>query len=168
MDRDSYFVPAGYDSISILKSFDIQNELQYLYEDRVPYTKPKNVIKEEEVLCEDLNLFLKRFIEKTKKLDPSARRNISADYTTEENKPNNYGSNDRSSLANNRVVSEKEKESVPSDIKENFTSNGKPVNFEIFNKNLRTSESTVSSHVRPTAADRLVIYFFILGSYKKK
>jgi hypothetical protein len=157
MDRDSYFVPAGYDSLSILRSFDIQNELQLLYEDRVPYVKPKNVIKEEEVQCEDLNLFLKRFVEKSKKLDVSSRRNISADYTTEENKPNNYSTEERGSVSNSKTTTEKDKESLTVDIKENFTSNGKPVNFEIFNQKIRSSENNTSSYVRPTAADRLVI-----------
>jgi len=64
MDKDSYFIPSGYDSLSTLKSFDIQEHIQLLYDERVPFVKPKNVIKEEEVLCEDIVSFLNRIKDK--------------------------------------------------------------------------------------------------------
>ncbi len=129
MDRDSFFVPAGYDSAPLLRDFDIQNELESLYEDRVPYIKPKNVIKEEEVMCEDVNIFLKKFVEKGKKMDGNLRRQHT-DYTTEDNKKNNYGTEDRVSSNINRL---KNKESSVDKLNDNFASNGKTVNFDIFN-----------------------------------
>jgi hypothetical protein len=155
MDRDSYFVPAGYDWISILKNFDIQNELQLLYEERVPYVKPKNVIKEEEVVCEDVNLFLKRFVDKGKKVEGVTRRANLTEYATEENKPNNYSTEDRNSIIKNTDNS--------NDIKDNFTSNGKSVNFEIFNNVQKGKNQSIdlnsgtSGITKPTTtSDRLV------------
>lgn len=73
MDKDSYFIPVGYDSLSLLRNFDMNNQLAMLYEDKVAYVKAKNVIKEEEVVCEDINVFLKRYIDKGKKIE-SARK----------------------------------------------------------------------------------------------
>lgn len=153
MDRDSYFVPAGYDSISTLKSFDIQNELSMLYEERVPYVKPKNVIKEEEIACEDSNAFLKRFISSTKKPEPTSRRNISEHaYSTEDSK-----SLLEEKLNITRNLSEKD-----SAVTENYTSNGKSVNFEIFkNQQGKLSSMDVSATgAKPTStAERLVIIY---------
>lgn len=58
IEKDSYFIPSGYDSAATIKNFDTQGHLTMLYEDKVPYVKPKNIIKEDEVGCEDLNSFL--------------------------------------------------------------------------------------------------------------
>jgi dynein light intermediate chain 1 len=150
MDKDSYFIPAGYDSLSVLKNFDIQNELQLLYEDRVPYVKPKNVIKEEEIVCEDVNLFLRRFVDKGQKLTSAhSRRNVSSDYATEE----------RQSLPNDDSRASVNREST-SDNKDNFSSNNK-VNFDIFkNPNKPTTSIDVSSYKNASTADKLVIYYF--------
>lgn len=57
-DKDSYFLPVGYDTLTILKGSDINGDLDKLYEERIPYVKPKNVMKEEEVVCQDISAFL--------------------------------------------------------------------------------------------------------------
>lgn len=54
MDKDSFFIPAGYDSQAILKNFDMNNDLGKIYEERIPANKPKNIVKEQEVICEDI------------------------------------------------------------------------------------------------------------------
>ena len=58
MDKDSFFIPAGYDSLTILKSFDMNNDLAKIYEERIPEIKPKNLVKEQEVICEDISAIL--------------------------------------------------------------------------------------------------------------
>ena len=58
IDKDCYFIPAGYDSLTALKSMDTQNDLNVLYDERIPQEKIKNFITEEEIVCEDTNVFL--------------------------------------------------------------------------------------------------------------
>jgi len=58
LDKDSFFIPAGYDSLTILKSFDMNNDLAKIYEERIPEIKPKNLVKEQEVICEDISAIL--------------------------------------------------------------------------------------------------------------
>lgn len=58
LDKDSYFIPAGYDSLTLLKGSDISNDLSKLYEDRIQTPKQKNILKEQEVQCEDISIFL--------------------------------------------------------------------------------------------------------------
>ena len=144
MDRDSYFVPAGYDSITVLKNFDMQNELMMLFEERVPAIKQKNLLKEDEIVCEDVNTFLKRFVDKIQK-GQTTRRNIS-DYGTED-LTKNFTTND-------------EKEKIKQE--ENYTSNSK-VNFDIFkNNNVKTPSMDISSVKTTSTADKIVkfkIYF---------
>jgi hypothetical protein len=144
MDRDSYFVPAGYDSITVLKNFDMQNELMMLFEERVPAIKQKNLLKEDEIVCEDVNTFLKRFVDKIQK-GQTSRMNIS-DYGTED-LTKNFTTND-------------EKEKIKPE--ENYTSNSK-VNFDIFkNNNVKTPSMDVSNVKTTSTADKIVkfkIYF---------
>jgi hypothetical protein len=64
MDKDAYFIPAGYDSLPLLRNNDVSNDLSKLYEERVPYVKPKNIVREEEIICEDLSTFLSKFTKK--------------------------------------------------------------------------------------------------------
>ncbi len=44
--------------MTLLKGFDINNDLSKIYEDRIPTIKQKNIIKEQEVVCEDISVFL--------------------------------------------------------------------------------------------------------------
>ena len=66
MDKDAFFVPAGFDSLQLLKSNDVNNDLTKLYEEKIPYIKPKNIIREDEVICEDINSFLTKYKNKGK------------------------------------------------------------------------------------------------------
>lgn len=42
----------------MLKGFDISNDLAKIYEERIPAPKQKNILKEQEVNCEDISVFL--------------------------------------------------------------------------------------------------------------
>lgn len=44
--------------MTLLKGFDISNDLSKIYEERIPAVKQKNIIKEQEVVCEDISVFL--------------------------------------------------------------------------------------------------------------
>jgi dynein light intermediate chain 1 len=141
-DKDSYFIPAGYDSLTILKNCDHQNELSLLYEDRVPIAKSKNIINEEEIVCEDVNVFLKRYVDKGQKVT-ATKRNI--EYTTEDNR---------------QTVSLEDKASkfdIKEDmIRDNYASNGK-VNFDIFKQSNKNPSMDLSSFAKnATTADKLV------------
>jgi hypothetical protein len=75
MDKDAYFIPAGYDSLPLLKNNDISYDLAKLYEERIPYTKPKNIVREEEIICEDISAFLSKF-NKRKAIDATSETKI--------------------------------------------------------------------------------------------
>ncbi len=40
-DKDSYFVPSGYDSLPVLKGFDTNDDLSKDYDERIPPYKSK-------------------------------------------------------------------------------------------------------------------------------
>jgi len=61
IDKESYFIPAGYDSLSLLKSFDIQNNLDQIYTERIGVLKAKVMQADDEVQCEESQQFLKKF-----------------------------------------------------------------------------------------------------------
>lgn len=44
VDRDCYFIPSGYDNLSLLKGFDLTLDLEKLYEERIPKTKVKSQV----------------------------------------------------------------------------------------------------------------------------
>ena len=160
MDKDSYFIPAGYDSTSVLKNFDIQNELGLLYEDRVPVVKPKNVINEEEITCEDVNVFLKRFVDKGQKIQSAnqSRRNVSSDYGTEDSRQSLIIEEARANARDTKDVN---------DLKDNFSSN--KVNFDIFKQStkLATSIDVTSYNKNASTADKLV-YFIYYNTFRKQ
>lgn len=56
-----YFIPAGYDSDSLLNSFDIQGDLSKSYNERILPSKVKSTLNEEEIISEDSQMFLKKF-----------------------------------------------------------------------------------------------------------
>lgn len=57
-EKDSFFIPAGYDSLTALKNSDTQNMLSVLYDERIAAPKEKGYINEEEIFCEETNTFL--------------------------------------------------------------------------------------------------------------
>lgn len=61
IDRDAYFIPAGYDSLQVLNSFDIQGDLQKIYNERISNIEEKGNTLEKEIVCEDAQIFLKKF-----------------------------------------------------------------------------------------------------------
>jgi hypothetical protein len=61
IDRDAYFIPAGYDSLQVLNSFDIQGDLQKIYNERISNIEEKGNTLEKEIVCEDAQVFLKKF-----------------------------------------------------------------------------------------------------------
>lgn len=147
MDKDSYFIPSGYDSLTILKNCDHQNELALLYEDRVPIAKSKNIINEEEIVCEDVNLFLKRYVDKGQKVQTTTKRNI--EYTTEDNRQITT-LDDKAALTKSET-----KEDM---IRDNYASTGK-VNFDIFKQSNKNPSMDISSFAKnATTADKLVIF----------
>ena len=67
IDKESYFIPAGYDSLNLLQSFDFQEDLKKIYTERIVIIKAKLTQNDEEIQCEDSQQFLKKFWEKPTK-----------------------------------------------------------------------------------------------------
>lgn len=61
IDKESFFIPAGYDSLNLLNSFDVQNDLSKIYSERINSSKVHVKATEEEVVCEESQAFLKKF-----------------------------------------------------------------------------------------------------------
>ena len=53
-EKDSFFIPAGYDSLTALKNSDTQNMLSVLYDERIAAPKEKGYINEEEIFWKRL------------------------------------------------------------------------------------------------------------------
>ena len=62
-DKTSYFIPSGYDRLSVLKSNDSQHDLDSEYIDVIKEEKEEEV-KEDEIHCEKLSDFLKKIKER--------------------------------------------------------------------------------------------------------
>ena len=62
-DKNSYFIPSGYDRLSVLKSNDSQHDLDYEYTDKIKEEKEEKVI-EDEIVCEKVSDFLKKVKER--------------------------------------------------------------------------------------------------------
>lgn len=62
-DKTSYFIPSGYDRLSVLKSNDSQHDLDSEYKDVIKEEKEEEV-KEDEIHCEKLSDFLKKIKER--------------------------------------------------------------------------------------------------------
>ena len=58
IDRDSFFIPSGYDSLQTLKESDNNEYLKILFEEKIQKEAEKNIPIEEEIICEDTNIFL--------------------------------------------------------------------------------------------------------------
>ena len=74
IEKDSYFIPSGYDSLGLLRDADTAGDLKKTFEDEVKVEKKKERKKEEpEIECEDTNSFLKKI-----KDDPNMQLNKSS------------------------------------------------------------------------------------------
>jgi dynein light intermediate chain 1 len=82
MDKDAYFIPSGYDNLNVLKSTDINNDLAIPFEERIVPVKPKAIIREEEIFCEDVNNFLSKFKNKVKSVQSTTSAANKPDYTS--------------------------------------------------------------------------------------
>ena len=60
IDRDSFFIPSGFDSLQTLKESDINEYLNILFEEKIQKEAEKNIPIEDEIICEDTNLFLSK------------------------------------------------------------------------------------------------------------
>ena len=63
-DKNSYFIPSGYDRLSVLKSNDTQNDLNHDYADQIKGEKEEDIVMEEEIKCEKLSDYLKKIKER--------------------------------------------------------------------------------------------------------
>ena len=54
-DKEAYFIPSGYDNLPLLQSNDEKNDLETLYEMKIPPVVKASVI-EEDIQCEDTNI----------------------------------------------------------------------------------------------------------------
>ena len=59
IDKNSYFIPSGYDRLTVLTSNDSQHDLDYEYTDIIKEEKEEEII-EEEVICEKVSDFFKK------------------------------------------------------------------------------------------------------------
>jgi hypothetical protein len=69
VDKEAYFIPAGYDSLENLKLSDSSTKyIDMLYEDRITNEKSKPIQEEEEeIKCEDTNVFLGKLLNEKEK-----------------------------------------------------------------------------------------------------
>ena len=75
IDKESFFIPSGYDSLDSLKLSDSLHYIDMLYEDRIQSEKIKPSIEEEEIICEDTNVFFGK-LQSEKEKSHSHRENI--------------------------------------------------------------------------------------------
>ena len=59
-DKNSYFIPSGYDRLSVLKSNDTQNDLNHDYADQIKGEKEEDTKMEDEIKCEKLSDYLQK------------------------------------------------------------------------------------------------------------
>ena len=66
IDKNSYFIPSGYDRLSVLKSNDTQKDLDYEFSDKIKEEKEENkdIVFEEEITCLNESDFLKKVKER--------------------------------------------------------------------------------------------------------
>ena len=167
MDKDSYFVPAGYDTLEVLKSYDIKNDLKTIYDEKIFPAKQKSVVKEEEVICEDLNSFLKKFVDKTKKLDDKMSKMQSGNAPGESKTDYSNSTISQNTETGADYKSKMSSLSSGRDIeKENSSSK---VNFDIFKQSAGSSSKlTDVNEAKMTTEEKLVnyskIYLTLLAS----
>lgn len=110
IEKDSYFIPAGYDSLTMLRESDSNQDLKKFFEDEIKEEKKNERKKEEtEVECEDTNNFLKNL-----KADPTmhSKTNIPMERTTPINQSEKF-----------KKLAEQRKPSVQGNLEPNKMSN---------------------------------------------
>ena len=75
IDKNSFFIPSGYDRLSVLKSNDSQNDLDYEYIDIIKEEKQEEKKEEDEIKCEKMSDFLKKVKDRTYRSRKSIIRN---------------------------------------------------------------------------------------------
>ena len=75
IDKNSFFIPSGYDRLSVLKSNDSQNDLDYEYTDVIKEEKEEKLKEENEIKCEKVSDYLKKVKDRTYKSRKSMIRN---------------------------------------------------------------------------------------------
>ena len=66
IDKNAFFIPSGYDRLSVLKNSDTDQELDYEFTDVIKEEKEENKV-EEEIVCEKVSDFLKKVKDRTYK-----------------------------------------------------------------------------------------------------
>ena len=59
IDKNSYFIPSGYDRLSVLKSNDTQKDLDCEYSDQIKGEEEEDIM-EDEIKCEKLSDYLQK------------------------------------------------------------------------------------------------------------
>lgn len=98
IDKEAYFVPSGYDNLTLLTSNDLQGCLDFIYKERIPPEKARTVLVEEEVICEDTYTFLAKLkgeniISKEKSKPQIGMRNQLMDLKMKEQLEDSYRTN---------------------------------------------------------------------------
>ena len=65
-DKNAFFIPSGYDRLSVLKNSDTDQELDYEFTDVIKEEKEENIV-EDEIVCEKVSDFLKKVKDRTYK-----------------------------------------------------------------------------------------------------
>lgn len=148
-----------------------------LYEERVPVVKPKNVIKEEEVACEDTNAFFGKLKDKLKPkaIDRSSVR--MTDFTETNGSTTTSGDGERSSL-NTTDGSKKDYNSISGKEKlEKFYNSNNPNKNKEINPSTSQSTSNLSSDtgenlIRPLSITEKIVsytlFYFRMRLNKKQ
>ena len=66
IDKNAFFIPSGYDRLSVLKNSDTDQELDYEFTDIIKKEKEENIV-EDEIVCEKVSDFLKKVKDRTYK-----------------------------------------------------------------------------------------------------
>ena len=74
IDKNSFFIPAGYDRLSVLKSSDSQSDLDYEFTDVIKEEKEEETMIEVEFLCENISDYLKKIKDRVYKSRKSIMR----------------------------------------------------------------------------------------------
>ena len=151
IDKEAYFIPAGYDNLTLLKSNDEKkNYLKESYENKItPTAEKKNKSnKDEDIQCEDTNTFFETLKQMGIKDNTAKNKLLTANSFVEYKKKNfdisdikNYETN-ISSNKNVKNFADKEKkyEDTRKAIKEKIGTNASFTKRDIKNRELKGKE----------------------------
>ncbi len=112
IEKDAYFIPAGYDSTPLLASYDIQGDLSKIYNEKISTIKQKQTNNDEELICEDVQNFLKKFYGVIGTTSKTTKPGIE---TNSKINMNNYATNTNTgsnNLTNNTIKDDSIKQNV--------------------------------------------------------